>query len=68
MSYVLVICLGGLPRNSVDRLTGRFRNDLLKDRITPSQQQQQQQLVIGTGTAVTVKLMIDIQAVYNQAI
>ena len=25
---VLVNCLGGLPRNSVDRLTGRARNDL----------------------------------------
>ena len=24
----MVICLGGLPRNSVDRLTDRTRNDL----------------------------------------
>ena len=39
---VLVNCLGGLPRNSVDRLTNRARNDLKKSksRKTPTQQQQ----------------------------
>ena len=28
IAVVLVNCLGGLPRNSVDRLTDRARNDL----------------------------------------